>query len=73
MQKLFRSRLHECSSQPLQNAGPLWQLLKATGFATSVIMCPAEAGIERLATPSETPDNRPGTDIQICNFKYEAL
>jgi formylmethanofuran--tetrahydromethanopterin N-formyltransferase len=36
-------------------------------------MCPAEAGIERLANPSETPDNRPGVYIQICNFKYEAL
>ena len=46
---------------------------EATGFATSVIMCPAEAGIERLAPPSETPDNRPGVYIQICNFKYEAL
>ncbi len=46
---------------------------EATGFATSVIMCPAEAGIERLASPSETPDGRPGVYIQICNFKYEAL
>ncbi len=36
-------------------------------------MCPAEAGIERLASPSETPDGRPGVYIQICTFKYEAL
>ena len=53
-----------------------WALVaatEATGFATSVIMCPAEAGIEKLAKPSETPDNRPGVYIQICNFKYEAL
>jgi len=53
-----------------------WALVaatEATGFATSFIMCPAEAGIERLATPSETPDNRPGVYIQICNFKYEVL
>ena len=53
-----------------------WALVaatEATGFATSVIMCPAEAGIEKLATPSETPDKRPGVYIQICNFKYEAL
>lgn len=53
-----------------------WALVaatEATGFATSVIMCPAEAGIEKLASPSETPDNRPGVYIQICNFKYEAL
>jgi len=46
---------------------------ETTGFATSVIMCPAEAGIERLASPSETPDGRPGVYIQICNFKYETL
>jgi len=53
-----------------------WALVAATettGFATSVIMCPAEAGIERLASPSETPDGRPGVYIQICNFKYETL
>jgi formylmethanofuran--tetrahydromethanopterin N-formyltransferase len=53
-----------------------WALVaatEATGFATSVIMCPAEAGIEKLANPDETPDNRPGVYIQICNFKYEAL
>ena len=53
-----------------------WALVaatEATGFATSVIMCPAEAGIERLASPSETPDGRPGVYIQICTFKYEAL
>jgi len=53
-----------------------WALVaatEATGFATSVIMCPAEAGIEKLANPSETPDKRPGVYIQICNFKYEAL
>ncbi|HNW37229.1 MAG TPA: formylmethanofuran--tetrahydromethanopterin N-formyltransferase, partial [Methanosarcina vacuolata] len=46
-----------------------WALVAATeaiGFATSVIMCPAEAGIERLASPGETPDGRPGVYIQIC-------
>lgn len=46
---------------------------ETTGFATSVIMCPAEAGIERFASPSETPDGRPGVYVQICNFKYETL
>ncbi|HWR25550.1 MAG TPA: formylmethanofuran--tetrahydromethanopterin N-formyltransferase [Methanosarcina sp.] len=53
-----------------------WAMVAATettGFATSVIMCPAEAGIEGLASPSETPDGRPGVYIQICNFKYETL
>jgi formylmethanofuran--tetrahydromethanopterin N-formyltransferase len=31
-----------------------------TGFATSVIGCKCEAGIERVLEPSETPDGRPG-------------
>lgn len=31
-----------------------------TGFATSVIACGCEAGIERELDPSETPDGRPG-------------
>lgn len=37
----------------------------ATGFAVSVIMSPAEAGIERTVNPRETPDSRPGVIIQI--------
>ena len=39
----------------------------ATGFATSVIMSPAEAGIEALVPPEKTPDNRIGVLIQIYN------
>jgi formylmethanofuran--tetrahydromethanopterin N-formyltransferase len=31
-----------------------------TGFATSVIGCKCEAGIERVLEPDETPDGRPG-------------
>jgi len=38
-----------------------------TGFATSVIMAPAEAAIERFVPASETPDNRPGALVQIYN------
>lgn len=38
----------------------------ATGFASSIIMSPAEAGIEGpLVQPSETPDGRVGVRIQI--------
>lgn len=47
-----------------------WALVAAnvaTGFATSVIMAPAEAAIERSVPPEETPDNRPGVLIQIYN------
>jgi formylmethanofuran--tetrahydromethanopterin N-formyltransferase len=39
----------------------------ATGFATSVIMAPAEAAIERLVPADQTPDNRAGVFIQIYN------
>lgn len=34
-----------------------------TGFATSVIGCGVEAGIEREIDPSETPDGRPGVTV----------
>jgi len=38
----------------------------ATGFASSIIMSPAEAGIEGVPIPPEkTPDGRPGVMIQI--------
>jgi formylmethanofuran--tetrahydromethanopterin N-formyltransferase len=38
-----------------------------TGFATSVIMAPAEAAIERSVPADQTPDKRPGMFIQIYN------
>jgi len=38
---------------------------EATGFATSAIGCPCEAGIERILTPEETPDGRPGVAIML--------
>ena len=37
----------------------------ATGFAASIIMSPAEAGIEGVISPDKTPDGRTGTLIQI--------
>jgi len=39
----------------------------ATGFATSVIMSPAEAGIEGVVPAEQTPDKRVGVLIQIYN------
>ncbi|CAL1240650.1 formylmethanofuran--tetrahydromethanopterin N-formyltransferase [Candidatus Methylocalor cossyra] len=36
-----------------------------TGFATSVIACGCEAGIERELDPSETPDGRPGVAAML--------
>ena len=37
----------------------------ATGFATSVIACGCEAGIERELPPDETPDGRPGVSVLL--------
>jgi formylmethanofuran--tetrahydromethanopterin N-formyltransferase len=45
----------------------------ATGFATSVIACGAEAGIERELTPDETPDGRPGISLLLFAVNREAL
>ena len=43
----------------------------ATGFASSIIMSPAEAGIEKVVSAGETPDGRPGVIIQIYHtFGY---
>jgi formylmethanofuran--tetrahydromethanopterin N-formyltransferase len=44
-------------------ATPEWAMhagRSLTGFATSVIGCKCEAGIERVLEPGETPDGRPG-------------
>jgi len=46
---------------------------EATGFGTSVIGCPSEAGIDKLLTAEETPDGRPGVAIMICHFKKDGL
>ena len=42
---------------------------EATGFATSAIGCPCEAGIELELDASQTPDGRPGVSILICAGK----
>ncbi|MGF7117028.1 formylmethanofuran--tetrahydromethanopterin N-formyltransferase [Methanobacterium oryzae] len=46
---------------------------EATGYATSVIGCPAEAGIDCYVPPEETPDGRPGYMIMICNMSKKNL
>ncbi len=43
--------------------------VEATGFATSKIGCPCEAGIESSLSPEETPDGRTGVSILICSDK----
>ena len=47
--------------------------LKLTGFATSVIACKCEAGIERELTPAETPDARPGVSVLLFTMDMENL
>ena len=43
--------------------------VEATGFATSRIGCPCEAGIEGYLSPEETPDGRDGVSILVCSEK----
>lgn len=45
----------------------------ATGFATSVIACGCEAGIERELAPHETPDGRPGVAILLFSVSSKEL
>jgi formylmethanofuran--tetrahydromethanopterin N-formyltransferase len=45
----------------------------ATGYACSVIGCDAEAGIERILAPEETPDSRPGVSLLFFAFNRDAL
>ena len=53
-----------------------WALVAArdaTGFASSVIMSPAEAAIETVLSPDETPDHRFGVVLQIYCRTFEEL
>jgi len=44
-----------------------------SGYASSVIGCDAEAAIERVLTPEETPDGRPGVAVLLFAFSRDAL
>ncbi len=44
-----------------------------SGYATSVIACDAEAGIERALHADETPDGRPGVSVLVFAFSRDAL
>lgn len=55
---------------------PVWArhaAVAATGFATSVIACGCEAGIERELHPDETPDGRPGLAVLIFAMSGKEL
>lgn len=47
--------------------------LKLTGFATSVIGCKVEAGIERELPAKETPDGRPGISVLLMTMGKDDL
>ncbi|CAM5794266.1 formylmethanofuran--tetrahydromethanopterin N-formyltransferase [Rhizobacter fulvus] len=55
---------------------PTWArhaAVSASGFATSVIACGCEAGIERELGPDETPDGRPGIALLIFSMSGKEL
>jgi len=55
---------------------PAWARTAAqslTGFATSVIGCKVEAGIEADLLPEETPDGRPGVSALLFAFDAAGL
>jgi formylmethanofuran--tetrahydromethanopterin N-formyltransferase len=47
--------------------------VSATGFATSVIACGCEAGIEREIDREETPDRRPGVSVLLFSMSGKEL
>ncbi|MFH1821324.1 MAG: formylmethanofuran--tetrahydromethanopterin N-formyltransferase [Methanobacteriota archaeon] len=53
-----------------------WALISGTamtGFATSVIACGCEAGIENTVGVDETPDGRPGVNVLIFAMSEKGL
>ncbi|MGB8275417.1 MAG: formylmethanofuran--tetrahydromethanopterin N-formyltransferase [Alphaproteobacteria bacterium] len=55
---------------------PEWAMAAAramTGFATSVIGCKCEAGIERALPAAETPDRRPGVSCLLFATSAESV
>lgn len=46
---------------------------ESTGFATSIIECGIEAGIERKLSPDETLDGRPGYSLLFFTMKKDNL
>ena len=44
-----------------------------TGFATSVIGCKVEAGVEADVAAGSTPDGRPGVNVLVFGFDAEGL
>ncbi len=55
---------------------PYWAMAAAqsmTGFATSIIGCKCEAGIEMELSPQETPDRRPGVSVLLFTVDSKGM
>ncbi len=55
---------------------PRWAMIAAqsiTGFATSIIGCKCEAGIEAELSPDDTLDGRPGVSVLFFTVKAEDM
>jgi len=66
----------KCTRVVITAHRPAWAMhaaVAATGFATSVIACGAEAGIERVLSPDETPDGRPGVAVLLFAMSTKEL
>lgn len=48
-------------------------VIATTGYATSVIGCDCEAGVDRILSPDETPDGRPGASLLFFAFTTKKL
>ncbi len=48
-------------------------LRSITGYGTSVIGCDAEAGVDRLLPPEESPDGRPAAAVLLFGFTAETV
>lgn len=60
----------------ITGASEKWAMAAAqsmTGFATSIIGCKCEAGIETTLTPDETPDGRPGVSVLLFAMNAEGV
>jgi formylmethanofuran--tetrahydromethanopterin N-formyltransferase len=48
-------------------------LRSITGYGTSVIGCDAEAGLDQMLTPQESPDGRPAAAVLLFGFTVETV
>ena len=77
IEKTFAEAFPMKASRLIITAESKYWLKKAvdsmTGFATSVIACGCECGIEKEISPSKTPDGRPGMTVLLFAMNSESL